>query len=142
MSINVFVNSLFSDEKDDNFVTTLFVQEPYLKSNPSENRIENIDMKNQSRIKSLLNPSEPEQPPIKLFVDTKSNDPSIIRNNAHVDFNDKNHDNVRFVKVNSLPGVRDYLTPKLYVDQCIDEPTLVKNFKNNAFNNNSSTNIS
>ena len=42
------------------------------------------------------------------------NDQSIIRNTAHVDFNDKNLDNVRFVEVNSLPAVRERLTLKFF----------------------------
>ena len=54
--------------------------------------------------------------PTKSYVDRGLNDPSTNRNNAHVDFNDKNLDNVRFVKVNSMPAVREHLTPKCYVD--------------------------
>ena len=57
--------------------------------------------------------------PTKSYVDNKFNDPSIIKNNTHVDFNDKNLDNVRFVKINSIPAVREHLTPKNYVDQTI-----------------------
>ena len=53
----------------------------------------------------------------KNYVDKKFNDPFILKNNGHVDFNDKNLDNVRFVKVNSMPAVREHLTPKYYVDQ-------------------------
>ena len=55
----------------------------------------------------------------KNYVNNKLNDPSIIRKTAHVDFNNKNLDNVRFVKVNSLPAVREHLTPKFYVDEAI-----------------------
>ena len=43
----------------------------------------------------------------------------LLQNNAHVDFNDKNLDSVRFVKVNSLPAVREHLTPKFYVDEAV-----------------------
>ena len=57
--------------------------------------------------------------PSKNFVNKKLNDPSITNNTAHVDFNDKNLDNVRFVKVNSKPAVREHLTPKYYVGQTI-----------------------
>ena len=52
--------------------------------------------------------------PTETYVDSRINDPSIIRNNAHVDFNDKHFDIVRFVKVNSMPAVREHLTPKFY----------------------------
>ena len=48
----------------------------------------------------------------KSYVDSRWNDPSIIRNTAHVDFNDKNLDNVRFIKVNSLPAIPEDLTAK------------------------------
>ena len=68
--------------------------------------------------------------PTKNYVDKNFNDPSIIRNTAHVDVNDKNLDNVRFVKVNSMPAVREHLTPKYYVDNAIsywlDELSLLR----------------
>ena len=58
------------------------------------------------------------------------NDSSLIRNTAHVDSNDENLDNVRFVKVNSMPAVREHLTPKYSVDQAISynvyETTLLR----------------
>ena len=57
--------------------------------------------------------------PTKSYVDGRLNDPSIIRNNTHVYFNEKLLDNVRFVKVNSMPAVREHLTPKYYVDKAI-----------------------
>ena len=42
----------------------------------------------------------------KQYVDNKFNDSSsIVKNTDHVDFNDKNLDNVRFVNVNSYPAV-------------------------------------
>ena len=34
----------------------------------------------------------------KQYTDNKFNDPSIVKNTDHVDFNDKNLDNVRFVQ--------------------------------------------
>ena len=55
----------------------------------------------------------------KFYVDVKFNDLSIIRNTAYVNFNNQNLDNVRFLKVNSLPVVCEHLTPKFYVDQTI-----------------------
>ena len=72
------------------------------------------------------------------------NDPSTIRKTAHVDFNNKNLDNVCFVKLNSVPAIREHLTPIFYVDQAVShsvhEPTLVKNNQDNDFNNHSLTN--
>ena len=45
------------------------------------------------------------------------NDPSRIRNTAHANFDDKKVDNVRFLKVISLPAVPQHLTSNCYVDE-------------------------
>ena len=52
-----------------------------------------------------------------------------------VDFIDKNLNNVRFVKVNSLPAARQHLTSKLNIDGAINNPTLVRSNEQSAFNN-------
>ena len=57
--------------------------------------------------------------PTKNYVDYKFDDPSIMKDTTHVDFNDKDLDNVRFVKVNSMPAVREHLTPKNYLAQAL-----------------------
>ena len=57
--------------------------------------------------------------PTKSKVDNNFNDPSITKNTAHVDFIDKNEDNVRFVKLNSMPAVGKHLTAKYYVDDAV-----------------------
>ena len=54
---------------------------------------------------------------IGSYVDGGLKDPSIIGNNASVDFNDKNFDDVRFVKLNSIPAVGKHAAVKNYVDQ-------------------------
>ena len=59
--------------------------------------------------------------PTKNFVDNKFNDPIIIKNTDHVDFNDKNLDNVSSIKVNRIPTCEEHLTPKLYVDNAIND---------------------
>ena len=63
--------------------------------------------------------------PTKSYVDRRIFEPSNIRNNAQVDFNDKNLDNVKFVK-----AVREHLTPKIFVDQNnfyhVDELSLLR----------------
>ena len=120
MPINVFGNSsINSDNKID---TSLFVQKPYLRTNYIESNIEeDIDLKNQYRIKNLPDPINSGEPVSKQYVDNKFDDPSIIKNTAHVDFNDKNLDNVRFVKVNSMPAVGEHLTAKYYVDKAISD---------------------
>ena len=80
---------------------------------------ENVDVKNQCKIRNSACPQQKSNAVCKSYVDSGLNDPSINRNNANVDFNDKNLDNVRFVKVNSLRAVREHLTPKFYVDGAI-----------------------
>ena len=57
--------------------------------------------------------------PTKSYVDRRLKDPSIIRNTVLVDFDDKNPDNVRFVKVNSMPTIGEHLAEKKYVDHAI-----------------------
>ena len=57
--------------------------------------------------------------PTKNYVDKKFNEPSIIKNTDHVDFNDKILDNVHSIKVNSLPTLEEQLTPKFYVDRAV-----------------------
>ena len=129
MPINVFGNS--SNNSDNKIDTSLFVQKPYLRINYIEANIEeDFDLKNQYRIKNVLDPISIREVCSKNYVDNLFNDPSIIKNTAHVDFNDKNLDNVRFVKVNSMPAVGEHLTAKYYVDTAIsnsvDESSLLR----------------
>ena len=70
-------------------------------------------------ISSLTIPKTIIKLPTKSYIDEKCNDPSIIRNTTHVDFNDKNLDNVRFINVSSTPAVGEHLTAKYYVDHAI-----------------------
>ena len=53
------------------------------------------------------------------YVDNLLNDPSKIKNNAHIDLNDRNITNARFIQVNQLPQIDSHLTAKLYVDTAI-----------------------
>ena len=59
--------------------------------------------------------------PIKEYVDNKFNDPSIIKNSDHIDFNDKDIDKVGWIKVNKMPAVEEHLTPKFYVGNAIQD---------------------
>ena len=67
--------------------------------------------------------------PTKNYVDNKYNDPSIIKNTYHVDFN-KDFYIVQSIKVNSFPTLEQDLTPKIYVDNAIsysvDEASLLR----------------
>ena len=78
MPINVFGNS--SNNSGNKIDTSLFVQKPYLRTNYIEANIEeDIDLKNQFRIKNLPDPISIREPASKHYVDKLFNDPSIIK---------------------------------------------------------------
>ena len=64
-----------------------------------------------------------------------------MKNTEHIDLNDRNITNVRFLQVNQWPQIDSHLTPKLYVDTEIDQSSLVRNNQDNDFNNNNLTKI-
>ena len=87
-------------------------------------------MKNQFRIKNLPDPISIREACSKKYVDNLFNDPSKIKNNAHIDLHDRNITNARFIQVNQLPQIDSHLTAKLYVDNAIadsvDERSLLR----------------
>ena len=118
MPIKVFGNSSSSYDNSNKIDTSLFVQKPYLRTNYIESNVgENINMKNQFRIKNLPDPISIREAVSKNNVDSKFNDPSIIKNTSHIDLNDIT--NARFIQVNQLPQIHSHLTAKLYVDNTI-----------------------
>ena len=140
MPINVFGNS--SNNSGNKIDTSLFVQKPYLRHNYIEANIEeDIDLKNQFRIKNLPDPISIREAASKNYVDNLLNDPSIVKNTEHIDLNDRNITNARFIQVNQWPQIDSHLTPRLYVENAVDESSLVRNNKHNDFNNNNLTNI-
>ena len=140
MPINVFGNS--SNNSDNKIDTSLFVRKTYLRSNYIESNIEeDIDLKNQYRIKNMPDPISIREPASKNYVDNFFNDPSIVKNNAHIDLNDRNITNARFIQVNQLPQNDSHLTAKLYVDTQVDHLSVVRNNQDNDFNDNKLTNI-
>ena len=79
MPINVFGNS--SNNSDNKIDTSLFVQKPYLRTNYIESNIEeDINLKNQYRIKNLPDPISLREACSKNYVDNLFNDPSITKN--------------------------------------------------------------
>ena len=133
MPINVFGNS--SNNSDHKIDTSLFVQKPYLRTNYIEANIdEDIDMKNQFKIKNLPDPISIREACSKNYVDNLFNDPSIVKNTAHIYLNDRNITNARFFLVNQWPEIGSHLTPKLYVDNAVDESSLVRNNQDDDFN--------
>ena len=78
MPINVFGNS--SNNSEQKIDTSLFVQKPYLRTNYIESNIEEeIDLKNQYRIKNLPDPMSIREAASKNYVDNLFNDPSIVK---------------------------------------------------------------
>ena len=140
MPINVFGNS--SNNSDNKIDTSIFVQKPYLRTNYIEANIdENIGLKNQYRSKNLPDPNSIRRAASKNYVDNLFNDPSIVKNNAHIDLNDRIITNARFIHVNQWPQIDSPLTPKFYVDNAIDEESLFRNYQDSDFYNNNLTNI-
>ena len=141
MPINVFGNSN-SNDNNNKIDTSLFVQKPYLRTNYIEANIEeDIDLKNQYRNKNLPDPISIREAASKNYFDKLFNDPSTVKNNAHIDLNDRNITNARFIQVDQWPQIDSHLTPKLYVDNAVDESSLVRNNQDNDFNNDNLTNI-
>ena len=88
MPINVSGNS--SNNSHNKIDTSLFVKKPYLRFIFEESNIEeDIDLKNQFRIKNLPDIINIGEPVSKNYVVNKFNDPSILKNNSHIDLNDK-----------------------------------------------------
>ena len=88
MPINVFGSNLNKSENKND--SSLFVQKTYLRTTYIEANIEEeIDIKNQKRIKSLPFPTEKIDAVCKAFVDSGLYDPSINRSITHFDLNDK-----------------------------------------------------
>ena len=78
MPINVFGN--FSNNSEQKIETSLFVQKPYLRTNYIESNIEeDIDLKNQYRIKNLPDPIGIREAASKQYIDNFFNDPSIVK---------------------------------------------------------------
>ena len=92
MPMNVFGNS--SNNSDNKIDTSLFVQKPYLRTNYIEAKIEeDIDLKNQKRIKKLPDPISIGEAASINYVDNLFNDPSILESTEHIDLNDRKNTN-------------------------------------------------
>ena len=139
MPIIVFGNS--SKNSDNKIHTSLFVQKPYLRNNYIESNIEeDIDLKNRIRIKKLPDPISIREAASTNYVDNLFNNPSILKNTSHIDLNDRNITNARFIQNTQLPQIDSHLTAKLYVDNSIGEQALVRNNQDNDLNNYNLTN--
>ena len=143
MPINVFGYSSSSHDNAKKIDTNLFVQKSYLRTIYIEANVEeDVNMKNQYKIKNLPCRQENSDAVCKSYVDNLFNDPSILKNNAHIDLNDRNVTNARFIQVNQLLQIDSHLTAKLHVDTEIDQPSLIRRNKDNDFGNYNLKNIS
>ena len=156
MPRNVFGNSsINSEQKID---TSLFVRRPYLRFNYIESNIEeDIDLKDQYRIKILPNPISITEAASKLYVDSEIDQPSLVRNNQDNDFNNNNLTNIKSITLNTQAQNDNEVITKAYVDQFHQEnersrrdlgwdfynesDDIVKNNQDNDLNDNKLTNI-
>ena len=156
MPINVFGNS--SHDNNNKIDTSLFVQKPYLRTNYIESNIEeNIDLKNQHRIKNLPGPVSIREAASNNYVDSAIDQPSLVRNNQDNDFNNNNLTNIKIITLNTQAIDDNQVITKAFVDQFHQENErsrrdlgidfynesneLVKNNQDNDFNDNKLTNI-
>ena len=140
MTINVFGNS--SNNSVNKIGTSLFVKKPYLRSNYKEANIEeDIDLKNQYKTINIPEPTNIKDACTKNYADSLFNDHSILRNTAHIDLNDRNITNARFIQFNQLPQIDSHLTANLYVDTQIYQQSIVRNNQDNNFSKYNLTNI-
>ena len=70
---------------------------------------------------TLTSPKTINELTTKNYVDKKFNVIYSLKNTDHVDFNNKNLDNVGWVKDNKMPAIEQHLTPKLYVDNILSD---------------------
>ena len=125
MPLNVSGNP--SHDNNKKIDTSLYVQKLYLRTNCNEANIEeDIDLKNQYRIKNIPDPLSLREACSKNYVENLINDRSIVKNNADIDLNDRNITNVRFLQVNQWPQIDSHLTPKLDVDNANRRIIIIK----------------
>ena len=156
MPINVFGNS--SNNSDNKIDTSLFVQKPYLRTNYIEANIEeDINLKNQYRIKNLPDPLSIAEACSKNYVDNSKDESSLVRNNQDNDFNNNNLTNINSITLNRQAENDNEVITKAYVDQFHQEnersrrdlgidfynesSDLVKNNQDNDFNDNKLINL-
>ena len=117
MPMNVFGNS--SNNNNDNKIdTSLFVQKPYLRTNYIESNIEeDINLKNQYRIKNLPDPITIREAASKNYVDNSIDESSLVRNNKDNDFGNYNLTNINTIIPNKQAENDNEVITKAYVDQ-------------------------
>ena len=156
MPINVFGNS--SNNSEQKTDTSLFVQKPYLRTNYIESNIEeDIDLKNEYRIKNLPDPTSIKEAVSKNYVYNSIDEQSLVRNNQNNDLGNYNLTNINSITLNKQAENDNEVITKAYVDQFHQDnersrrdlgidfynesSELVKNNQDNDLNDNKLTNI-
>ena len=112
-------------------VTKSYVRANYIESSMEED----IDMKNQFKLKNLPNPTNLQDPTTKYYVDSKTNNlvpigeldnNSIVRKNKNNNFNRNTITELESVYVNRDPNFSLELSTKQYTDDSIDEHSLLR----------------
>ena len=130
-----FARALYSKSSNNNTgVSKSYVRANYIESNIEED----IDLKNQFKIKNLPNPINLQDPATKYYVDNKTNNivneidnNTIVRNNKNTNFN-----NITFTGLESIYVNRDTNFPlevstKQNTDDSIEETTILRNNRYN-----------
>ena len=158
MPINVFGNSSNNNNNDNKIDTSLLVKKPYLRTNYIESKIEeDIDLKNQYKIKNLPDPISRREAASKNYVDNAVDESSLVKNIQDNDFGNPNLTMINSITLNKEAENDNQVITKAYVDQFHQENErsrrdlgidfynesndLVKNNQDNDFNDNKLTNI-
>ena len=117
-------------------ISTTGVTKSYVRANYIESSMEeDIDMKNQFKLKNLPNPSNLQDPATKYYVDSKTNNlvpiseldnNSIVRNNKNNNFNGNTITGLESIYVNRDPQYDLELSTKQYTDDSIDEQSILR----------------
>ena len=70
-------------------------------------------LKNRYKIKISPGPFSIREACSKSYVDSLFNDSSFVKNTTHIDLNDENFSNARFIQGNQLPQIDSHSTAKL-----------------------------
>ena len=115
------------------------LKKTYLRANYIESSMEeDIDMKNQFKIKNLPNPTNLQDPATKFYVDSKTNNlvpiseldnNSIVRNIKNNNFKGNTITGLESIYVNRDPQYDLELTTKQYTDKSIDVFSLLRLLK-------------
>ena len=121
MPIKVFGNS--SNNNNDNKIdTSLFVKKPYLRSNYIESNIEeDIDLKNQYKIKNLIDPLNLHDACNKNYIDNTINESSLLRLDSKETLDLNNQDSILLNSTKTSPVTIIEIPTKAYIDSLHEE---------------------